>query len=357
MPSLWPQIRWYALDVAALVVGLLFFSKSSWRVSLLDQPLSKPLLLFLAALGISLIFALPKLNLFQFVVAGSYWIRLVFLSLIYFTLRIFTKTEKKSIAFIAIAIYTLIALGQYLLFPDTRQLAWLGFDDHYYRLIGSFFDPNFTGVVMAAGVLIAIHHFHRWRKLTFIVPLIGLVLTFSRSSYLAFLAGMIFLVIKKRWWPFFGVIPILFALILAAPKPFGEGVNLTRVYSIESRARTQLNGLQLFFDNPIFGQGFNTLSLQQPHLSAKLTPNRGGVDNSFIYILAASGIVGFAAFLYFLWSLWQISAWTPPVQAVLLAFVVHAGFNNSFFYPWIYLLVMVLADYASGRVPQAQKLT
>ncbi|SRR5260221_1906352 len=37
---------------------------------------------------------------------------------------------------------------QYLFVPDTRMLFFLGWDDHYYRLISTLFDPGFTGIIL-----------------------------------------------------------------------------------------------------------------------------------------------------------------------------------------------------------------
>lgn len=38
-------------------------------------------------------------------------------------------------------------LLQYFFLPDTRFLFFLGWDDHYYRLISTFLDPSFTGLL------------------------------------------------------------------------------------------------------------------------------------------------------------------------------------------------------------------
>lgn len=355
LPSTSSSLRWYALDLMALLIGAYLLLWPPLRARLPQEPLFKPILIFVSVLGLSLLLALPTLKNGQVLIAGAYWLRLVFLSLMYFGLRILDKGDKKMILFGAIGIFLLLGFGQYLFIPDTRSLAMFGFDDHYYRLVGSLFDPNFTGLIMAAFTLIALHHFDGRQKLIALVPLLGLALTFSRASYLAFAVGLIFLVIKKRWWYFLGFLPLLAAILLIIPKPFGEGVNLLRTFSISSRLNNQMEGWNMFLEKPLFGHGFNTLPTKQPTLSEKFTPIRvGGIDNSFLYILATSGIVGLAAFLYLIWSLWKLAEWTPVVQAVLLAVLVHSLWNNSFFYSWIYVLILILCDYASGRVAKAK---
>ncbi|MBT4681133.1 MAG: hypothetical protein HOB74_03620, partial [Candidatus Pacebacteria bacterium] len=46
-------------------------------------------------------------------------------------------------------------LVQYLLLPDTRFLWYSGWDDHYFRLIGTQFDPNFTGIILTTTFFMA----------------------------------------------------------------------------------------------------------------------------------------------------------------------------------------------------------
>src|SRR3989344_442832 len=44
-----------------------------------------------------------------------------------------------------------VGLFQYWLIPDMRFLAILGWDDHYFRLVSTQFDPNFTGLLLVLG--------------------------------------------------------------------------------------------------------------------------------------------------------------------------------------------------------------
>jgi O-antigen ligase len=355
LPSPNSQIRWYALDFFALLLGLSILLKPRLIAFVSAQPLSKPIAVFILVLGVSLILAIPRLNSSAVIISSAYWIRLLFLSLLYFSLRHLNKKQKKPLLLFSIALFITLGIGQYILWPDTRNLSFFGYDDHYYRLIGSFLDPNFTGLILAVSVLIAWHHFKGLMRFTALIPLAALALTFSRSSYLAFGVGLVYLALKKRWWPILGLVPILVSFILAAPKPFGEGVNLTRTYSIESRVSSQGQGLSLWLQRPFFGHGFNTLATYQSDYSENFTPIRvGGVDNSFFYILATGGVIGFAAFVYLLYSLWKLASWTPVVQAALLSIFAHSWWNNSFFYSWIFVFIIIMADYASLRKTESE---
>src|SRR3989338_6680935 len=49
-----------------------------------------------------------------------------------------------------------LGLGQYIFLPDTRFLLSYGWDEHYWRLIGTVLDPNYMGVMMGMIVLFGI---------------------------------------------------------------------------------------------------------------------------------------------------------------------------------------------------------
>jgi hypothetical protein len=126
------------------------------------------------------------------------------------------------------------------------------------------------------------------------------------------------------------IMGILTVAIFLSPKPFGEGVNLLRTVSIFSRVENVKEGLVLFQQKPVFGWGYNTLKASQ--------------SNSFMLILATSGLVGFIAFLNLLKSVYVNSSNTSKV--ILVTFLTHSLFNNTFFFIyafsffWITLALM-----------------
>src|SRR5690606_32109779 len=49
-------------------------------------------------------------------------------------------------ALIAVAVFTAIfGWFQYILLPDLTAMKIFGWDDHYFRMVGTFFDPAFFG--------------------------------------------------------------------------------------------------------------------------------------------------------------------------------------------------------------------
>jgi len=83
-----------------------------------------------------------------------------------------------------------------------------------------------------------------------------------------------------------------------------------------------------------------------------LTTHAGaGVSNSYLFVLATTGIAGFLLFLFFLYFLFKILferkkqgiALADFAIAALIGILVHSLFDNTFFYPftmlWLFILV------------------
>ncbi len=100
------------------------------------------------------------------------------------------------------ASFLILILGfiQYIFLPDLTSLYYLGFDDHFYRLTSTLFDPNFTGLLLVFNTLYYLYQTPLKKKhigLAFLF-LLGLALTYSRASYLSFvLAGLFLLKLRK----------------------------------------------------------------------------------------------------------------------------------------------------------------
>lgn len=314
----------YLLDftVGLLTLSLLFSAKS--RKQIAADYLFKPLLIFLAVASLSLLLNISGLPFANVAIALFYLARLFIYPSLYFAVKQIGFTRIKLPILLAFSIFCVLGVAQYLLMPDMRFLKLIGFDDHYYRLIGSFFDPNFTGALLA-GVALYLITKNKW--LPAVILTMMLAATFSRASYLSFAAGLIFILIKRKKLIYLAAIALLLLAVFLVPKPFGEGVNLARTVSIFSRLESWKMGINLFLQKPIFGWGYNTLRI--------ITGDRFQTDNSFIYIAATTGIVGLTTFLNLLYkSLKRVS--DLPTQAFLLAVLTHSLFNNSLFFIWIF---------------------
>ena len=118
------------------------------------------------------------------------------------SLTLFTQSQWQKIWFTFFLSFALCGLFQYFLFPDTRFLENLGWDDHYYRLIGTWFDPAFTALCLVFG-LIYVFFTSLLKKIpvwflffNFFLLGVALLFTYSRSAFVGFFFFIILYFIK-----------------------------------------------------------------------------------------------------------------------------------------------------------------
>jgi len=317
------------LDLIAVTV-LTFSLKEIYRQreKLKKDPLTLPIKLFIGISALSLLLRIPELGFAGILKPSLYLARLTLYLSLYFTLKVYPL--KKYREYLKLSSITFVALGlvQYLLSPNMSFIKYIGFDDHFYRLIGTLLDPNYTGALLSSLSIFLISSGYVKLGLSLLIPL---GLTFSRASYVSFLIPLfLYSILKKKY--ILIILPALLGLVIfLSPKPFGEGVNLLRTFSIYSRIGSAQQGLSLFAQRPILGWGFNTLVTDT---------GRIGIDNSYIFLLATTGVVGFLSFLYLLKkAYWNRSL---PIKLVVLSLLIHALFNNTLFFPWILVVLVIL---------------
>lgn len=265
---------------------------------------------------------------------------------------VLTKIEKRTV-FLAIAIsIATFGLSQYFFVPDLRQLSILGWDDHYYRLTAPFLDPAFAGILLT--LLLLFFSFDWFKDLTksrlFVLCFLffALLLTYSRASYLAFATvfslylGVHFF--KKKVKAVAIVLLFLCSLGIAfifLPRPGGEGVRLERTVSIFLKIENYQESIELFKKTPIFGLGYNNICeakevlLPDQHTSHTNSNSCSGLDNSFLFILTATGLFG-AIILLYLFIKWGRTL-SLEARLLILALIIHAQFTNTLFYPWVFV--------------------
>ena len=308
----------------------------------------------------SLLFSLSFFKLPGIFIGTLYLIRLVtyfvFSQIVY---RQFgTKEKKRKLIFdslilvgIFIAIFGWI---QYFIFPDLRALKAFQWDDHYFRLVSTFLDPAFTGILLVlAEILIFIKTVKSETRLNYFLNifLITTVLfTYSRASYLALLFAFVFLFIKFRR-KFLLILIILFLLLvpLLPKQTGGEGVNLTRTYSIFGRIENYRESLILISKSPVFGIGFDNVCVAKNKFLGEgnfVSHSCSGLDNSILFIFATTGIIGLIIFTHSISRI--VNKTTQDLYGVALiasfvAIFVHGMFTNTFFYNfvlgWIAILI------------------
>ena len=331
----------YLLDIlVALLTLSLIIPKKTRRQILIDK-ISPYLLFFVAAGALSLLVNLYRLDTAQTVKALFYFLRLLVYPSLYFAVKSIDFKRIKPSLVSSVIIFIGLSISQYIFFPDATDLKMLGFDDHYYRLIGSLFDPNYTGEILVMIGLFAIAT-NKHLLSVLILPIIAV--TYSRASYMAYLFGLLLILIRSKKKILLLLLLLIPLSIWISPRPWGEGVNLLRTFSIYSRIDSWMNGLSLFAQRPIAGWGFNTLS--------DINGQRIGIDNSYIFTLATTGLIGFISYVILLIkSLKQISKSLLFIPVLTILF--HSFFNNSFFYIWInasFWLLIGLGDSSRDKV-------
>lgn len=281
-------------------------------VNLRSLKVFRPVLWFGFAGLVSLIFT-------GFKPGGEYLVRFLAYSLLFNF-----KIDKRYLLFFSSAVAGFGWL-QYLLVPDTRFLLALNWDDHYYRLISTLFDPNFTGIILVLGLVLTYFSYPRSWPL-YLLHLTALLLTYSRSSYLALFASIMAVAIFKKQFKIILLIFLFTFFLFFLPRPGGEGVKLERLFSIEQRFDSYGEGIRLWLKSPVFGLGFNTLRYYRGDSDSHAA---AGLDSSLLFVLTTTGVVGFLAYLNLLKSLWKKNL---LLRVSLAALLVHSLFVNSLFY-------------------------
>jgi len=130
---------------------------------------------------------------------------------------------------------------------------------------------------------------------------------------------------------------------------YSEGTNLFRSTSTKARIGSTENALLIFQKNPFLGVGFNTYRYAQKRYKLVNSFNKweidhggAGTDNSFLFILATTGIIGITSYS-FLWIKTLLLAKknlgknniAPVLIASSVGLFVDSFFINSLFYPFI----------------------
>lgn len=351
------------------LIGLLSYRKQIKK--LLAVPFFKPFVAFTAVAALSLVINAFHLEQHQVIIAGLYLFRWIAYGSILFFLIPLEQTYKRTIEktmVIGGGVIVFLGFLQYIFYPNLRNLYYLGWDEHLSRLFSTFLDPNFAGIFFALYLFFLGYMLFRtiekrqWLQTTSFSLLtaatcIALLLTYSRSALLTFVFGAVlflFIIGKKK------IILILFGVlifgILLSPLSFqSEGTNLLRTASSEARIEEAQRAWELFLRHPVLGVGFNAYRYAKGEYSENqmvIADHAGaGTDNSFLFVLGTTGVVGFFAFLYFLFSLGKsaVRQKKRTERALLLStfggLLIGSLFVSALFY--VFLLEWLFLIYAT----------
>ncbi len=250
-----------------------------------------------------------------------------------------------------------VGLLQFVLYPDLRNLWYLGWDPHFYRVFATLLDPNYVGILLVLTIFLWIYLFFiapkKWRVWIgsgIAIATVALLLTYSRGSYLAFLAGTGTAIALLGRWKQGVMVGLVFLLaVVYIPKPGGETLSLDRYDSSISRVQNWGQTITRIAQRPVFGYGFNVVPFLGRDENTALPGRSGaGVDSSILFVGVTTGIAGLVGYLWLL--LQQIKpafvSKRTPLQVVYVssfaAVLVHSLFVNSLFYPWVMVWMWAL---------------
>jgi O-antigen ligase len=361
-------------DLILLVVFAVWVTKNRFKINFGKSELGKPIVLFASVAFLSLVLNLSWLSLNEFLISFLYLMRWVLYASVYFILLSFDKNflnKLRYVLVIPIALFLLIGYVQFFFYQNLRNLYYLGWDEHLYRLFSSFLDPNFAGAFFVLTFIYLLHLvlINLKNKALFILltsisilNLIAIYLTYSRSALIMLFVslGVFLLLLNKKKFLFLTALGLIL-MIFISPKAFQtEGTNLLRVASSEARIQSAKIAADIFGYNPVTGVGFNSYRFAQ-HKYGYLTDEKwqvthsgAGTDNSFLFILATTGVIGFGAYLYLISrmaksSISKSSLISKMFLASLVGILISSLFVNSLFYVYIMQWIWITAAFKENN--------
>ncbi len=325
-----------------------------------------------------LIIHVPALGWNEAAIAAAYWVRLAtHLLLLPALLLLFQDTKIRRFAHQTLIVSTALIVGlgflQLLLFtnlvdlPSTYlQQIGAGWDPHSGRLVSTWLDPNFVGGFM---VLVAPYLAFKRRYILLVLTSIALVLTQSRSSFLA--AGSLLMFspllilhgIAATSQKHIRAIRVAMAITLLLAVTTIAAINLgprfTRVFASDPTVELRVTSLQAIWQalaqkTFLIGEGYNAYQFaaaREGLITSFTTHSRAGSDMSLLTLWVTTGMLGVVLFLV-PWVYGIILSWHRAWQRhdstqfipiiAFLALFVHALFVNSLLYGHILITLCLL---------------
>jgi O-antigen ligase len=335
--------------------------KVAWSASLIA------LLAFCLWLPVSLLFASYLLDRKDLIVAVFYIVRFALMAgTIAVTAALFDTEQKQNRLLSALAWSGVILLGlgfaQLILIPDFSFMAKYGWDPHVKRMLSTFFDPNFFGmylVFMASFILAWLltpktHKYYRWLMPLFLLVVLGIAATLSRSTFLALIVSTLIIVGIRSWRV---VLVVIVALAIAGMATPRLRQRIVGAFQIDATAKQRLaawhDTIVIIQERPLTGAGYNAYSAAEERNNVKSRINTlaaRGSDSSILFVLATTGVIGLILYMTFLVSLMTeavllLRFGTTPfwnatglaLTGIIPAYIVHSQFVNGLFYPLLFI--------------------
>jgi hypothetical protein len=352
LPLNLPGLNIYVQDIMIGIIALietLLLIKEGKKASKIK--FFKHILTINIVLIFSWVINLHRWGIKESLIGLMYLVRWIAYSSLFLTAHRLSRFKKniKSISIILILsgfAVSVLGLIQYLYIKDLRFLRYFSWDDHYYRLIGPFIDPAFTGIIICLGLLLTILKLKKNLVYYTIIftNISAIFLTYSRSTYLALFSGLLLVGIeKKAIRKITPIVIVILIIIKLLPSQFGESTKLTRISTIFYRIDNYKSAVKIIKNNPVLGVGFNNVHLIKEEegyfLKDKyLTNSRSGFDNSILSLWIMSGIAGVISLLVFGLKLIKNNF----LAIFFIPILIHSLFSNTIFYPWAMIWFWIL---------------
>lgn len=319
-----------------------------------------PFVLFTLSAIASTVMALNFLSPTQIAVSSLFLIRFIiysFLSVVAYNSISKGSIEKWVNAQLIIGvIFAFLGFFQLAFFSNLSFLQAFGWDPHQMRLVSTLLDPNFAGCIFAILASLSISFYlYKNRKIYLFasaVFILAIILTFSRSSYLAIatVVATVGSVKAPR------VLLISVAVFMLAFTTIGQvRSRIIGALTIDETATARIESWQraitIFKGNELLGVGFNTYRYAQASFGFFSFDNPlgghsgAGSDSSILLVAATTGIIGLGLYLYLLINIFRVfknKARSTPLHlgalAAFLGLIVDSQFVNSLFFPQVMLV-------------------
>src|SRR3989344_3612341 len=195
IPLFGQEVSFTVSDIFVLIlaVAFLFYFFFNRIAIVIPKKIMLPTAVFSLFATSSTVFALNQFSPKEIFVSSLFLLRfLLYFSVMIITLNVVKREKMEK------WVNIFLSAGTNLVF-----LAPYGWDPHKMRIVSSFLDPNFVGVVFVFSASFSLSKYLFKKNLVllfvFLSSSIAVLLTFSRSSYLAFLCALLVIGILKSF--------------------------------------------------------------------------------------------------------------------------------------------------------------
>ncbi|MEA2387121.1 MAG: hypothetical protein QOJ22_1295 [Thermoleophilaceae bacterium] len=291
------------------------------------------------------------------------------------------------VVYLQLALMALVFAGIGIWQYATRNIYWnpkVKVDNAYapsswfYRVNSAFYDPSIYGRFLVVGILASLvfvlfgRRVAAWTALAVaVVTFVGLVPSFSQSSFVALAAGIV--VALAAAWGRLAIVPIALAAAVTAAVVLGVPQARHRIFgdqglshATSGRSKLVSNGLDLVRSHPLVGVGtggFRAAYAEHTGLKGK-QPKAAASHDTPITVAAETGIPGFVLFAWLVGAALLLPFRRNPMRGTLtggtgrarlafglalLAIVVHSLFYNALFEDPLFWGLLALSALAARQ--------